>query len=159
MAEGEAPNVEDLDLENFKAEDFAKLISVANDEQIKEVADGPHRKMILDQIFGRAAEHVNPDKAKGHDAVVHFKILDRPEDQGGGYDHYELVLKDGTATVSDTPKQEAKVTIKANPVHFFKLITGKESGPVLFMTGRLKIDGDLMYASQLTSLFRLPKAE
>jgi putative sterol carrier protein len=158
-AQAQAPDIESLDLEGFKAEDFAKLISVASDEQITEVGNGPHRKLILDQIFGRAAEHVEPGKAKGNDAVVHFKILDRPQDQGGGYDHYEIVIKDGTATVSDRPEQEPRVTIKVNPLHFFKLITGKESGPVLFMTGRLKIDGDLMFASQLTSFFRLPKAE
>lgn len=157
-----AEAVETPDLENLKSvspEEFAKIVGAASDEQISEIVNSPARKDVLDEIFGRAAEHVNPDKAKGHDAVVHFKILDRPEDQGGGYDHYELVLKDGAATVSGKPEQEAKVTIKINPVHFFKLITGKESGPVLFMTGRLKIDGDLMYASQLTSLFKLPKAE
>jgi putative sterol carrier protein len=159
MTETQAPDIENLDLENFKAEDFAKLIAVATDEQINEVATGPHRKQILDQIFSRAAEHVEPQRAKGNDAVVHFKILDRPEDQGGGYDHYEIVLEDGKATVSEKPEKDPRLTVKVNPLHFFKLITGKESGPVLFMTGRLKIEGDLMFASQLTSFFRLPKAE
>jgi putative sterol carrier protein len=159
MTETQASDVESLDLSNFKAEDFAKLIATASNDQINEVANSEHRKAILDQIFGRAAEHVEPAKAKGNDGVVHFKILDRPEDQGGGYDHYEIVLADGKATVSDEPSQDPRVTIKINPLHFFKLITGQESGPVLFMTGRLKLDGDLMYASQLTSFFRLPKAE
>jgi putative sterol carrier protein len=32
------------------------------------------------------------------------------------------------------------------------------SGPVLFMTGKIKLDGDVMLASRLTSFFRIPSA-
>src|ERR687891_2216080 len=93
-------------------EDFAKLIAGATDEQIAEGVNGPQRKQILDEIFGRMAEHVEPSQLGDTEAVVHFKILDRPEDQGGGYDHYEVAFKEGTCTVTDEPKQDPKVTIK-----------------------------------------------
>ena len=99
------------------------------------------------------AEHVNPEKAKGNDAVIHWKILDRPD---GGYDHFEVILKDGNCTVSEEPSEEPRVTFKVPAVEFLKLITQKESGPALFMTGKLKIEGDLMFASTMTSLFRIP---
>ena len=49
-------------------------------------------------------EHLKPEAAQGVDAVVHWKILDRPD---GGYDHYELVIKDGEATVTDEPAARA----------------------------------------------------
>ena len=39
---------------------------------------------------------------------------------------------------------------------FLKLVTNNASGPMLFLRGRLKIDGDLMLASRLTGLFRIP---
>ena len=51
----------------------------------------------------------------------------------------------------------SRVTLKIAPVPFIKLVTGRESGPTLFMTGKLKIEGDLMFASQMTSLFRIPR--
>ena len=41
---------------------------------------------------------------------------------------------------------------------FPKLVTGQQSGPVLFMTGKLKLEGDVMFASRMTSFFRIPKA-
>ena len=50
------------------------------------------------------------------------------------------------------------MTIKVEPVPFLKLITNQKSGPELFMTGKLKIDGDLMFAPQIASMFRIPTA-
>ena len=104
------------------------------------------------------AEHVEPAQVGGLDAVVHFKILDRPEEQGGGYDHYEVIFADGACRASDSPERDPKVTIKVGGVNFLKLAAGKASGPVLFMTGKLKLEGDVMLASRLTSFFRIPSA-
>jgi putative sterol carrier protein len=50
------------------------------------------------------------------------------------------------------------VTIKTSGVEFLKLAGGKASGPVLFMTGKLKLEGDVMLASRLTTFFRIPRA-
>ncbi|MEK6250452.1 MAG: SCP2 sterol-binding domain-containing protein [Actinomycetota bacterium] len=143
------------DLTAVSAEEFAALIANASDEQLAEAMSGPQRETVLPEIFSRMAEHLDPAKAKGHDAVVHFQILDRPD---GGYDEFELIVHDGKCDVSETPSEEARVTLKVNPVGFLKLITNQASGPGLFMTGKLKIEGDLMYAPQIASLFRVPTA-
>ena len=119
---------------------------------------GPLRKQVLDEIFGRMADHVEPSQVGNLDAIVHFKILDRPEEQGGGYDHYEVVFADGACRASDSPEGDPKVTIKVTGVHFLKLAANKASGPVLFLTGNLKLEGDVMLASRLTSFFRIPSA-
>jgi putative sterol carrier protein len=156
MTDADATAVSNL--EQVAPEDFAKLIAESSDDQIAEVINGPGRKQVLDQIFGRMADHVEPGKARGADAVVHFKILDRPEDQGGGYDHYEVVFEGGNCTASDKPEREPKVTIKVGGVNFLKLAANRASGPTLFMTGRLKLEGDVMLASRLTSFFRIPSA-
>jgi putative sterol carrier protein len=50
------------------------------------------------------------------------------------------------------------VTITTAPVSFLKLVTGQQSGPVMFMTGKLKLDGDVMFASRMTGFFRIPTA-
>jgi putative sterol carrier protein len=143
------------DLTAVSAEDFASLVANASDEQLAEGMNGPGREPALREIFGRMAEHLHPQQAKGHDAVIHFKILDRAD---GGYDHFELIIRDGKASVSGTPSEEPRVTIKIGPVDFLKLITNQASGPGLFMTGKLKLEGDLMFATQITSLFRIPRA-
>ena len=150
--------IPEADLTQFDPQQFAELIATASDEQLSELIHGPLRKQVLDEIFGRMADHVEPAQIAGLDAVVHFKILDRPEDQGGGYDHYEVIFADGACSASDSPEREPKVTIKVGGVDFLKLAANKASGPVLFMTGKLKLEGDVMLASRLTSFFRIPSA-
>ena len=143
------------DFTAISAEDLAGLVANATDEQLAEAMSGPQRETALREIFARMAEHLDPNKAKGHDAVVHFQILGRPD---GGYDEFEVVVKDGKCEVSQTPSKEPRVTIKVEPVAFLKLITNQASGPGLFMTGKLKIEGDLMFAPQIASLFQIPTA-
>jgi putative sterol carrier protein len=143
------------DLSAVSPEDFAALIAAASDEQLAEAMAGPGREPALREIFARMAEHLDPQKAKGQDAVVHFQILGRPD---GGHDHFELVLRDGSCEVSETPREQPRLTLTLDAVAFLKLITNQVSGPELFMGGKLKIDGDLMFASQMAALFRIPTA-
>lgn len=137
------------------ASELAGMVGKLSDEQLAEgMADPDNRKRVLDEIFKRMAEHVEPEKIKDLDAVIHFNITDAP---GGGADTYEAVFKDGDATVNTEPTtDDPKVTITAAPVPFLKLVTGQDSGPAMFMTGRLKIKGDLMFASNMTSFFKIP---
>jgi putative sterol carrier protein len=142
-------------LGDFDAGALAQMVATASDEQLAEgMSDPDGRKSALDEIFRRMAEHVEPSRAKGNDAVIHFKILDAP---GGGYDHYEVVLAEGACAVTDEPSSDPRVTFEIGPVDFLRLVSGNAAGPMLFMTGKLKIEGDLMYASTMTSLFRIPK--
>ena len=131
----------------------ARLIREVPDADLEALMASDQRDNVLREIFGRFAEHFRPEQAAGLDAVVHFKILDRP---GGGYDHYELVVSGGRLVVSERPEHEPTVTLKVKPVDFLKLVTNNANGPMLFIRGRLKIDGDLMLASRLTGLFRIP---
>jgi putative sterol carrier protein len=54
--------------------------------------------------------------------------------------------------------REFTVSMRVDGVDFIKLITGNASGPMLFTFGKLKIDGDLMFAATVQSLFRIPGA-
>jgi putative sterol carrier protein len=139
------------------ATQLAAMVGQVPDEQLAEgMADPEGRAMILDEIFKRMAEHAEPQRIEGVDAVVHFTITDAP---GGGADTYEAVIRDGKVTVNNPPAEQPKVTITTAPVSFLKLVTGQQSGPVMFMTGKLKLDGDVMFASRMTSFFRIPNIQ
>jgi len=157
MTEEQSQNGGGQTISDFDASQLAQMVATASDEQLAEgMSDPEARKSTLDEIFRRMAEHVEPSKAKGNDAVVHFEILDAPD---GGYDHYEVVIADGACTVTDEPAKDPRVTFKIGPVDFLRLVSGNAAGPMLFMTGKLKIEGDLMFASTMTSLFRIPKSD
>src|SRR3989440_3905536 len=133
---------------------LVQIVAGATDQQLEELMASDSRKDILDDIFRRMAEHVDADRARDVNAVLHWKIYDNPE---GGYDHYEVVLEGGTCVVSETPSREPSITLKLKPADFLKLVSGTASGPTMFMTGKLKLEGDVMLASRLTSMFRIPK--
>lgn len=134
---------------------LVQIVAGATDQQLDELMASEARQDILDDIFRRMVEHVDQDRVRDVTAVVHWKIYDRPE---GGYDHYEVVLEGGTCTVSQSPSREAAVTLKLKPANFLKLVSGNASGPTMFMTGKLKLEGDVMLASRLTSMFHIPSA-
>ncbi|MDP9244885.1 MAG: SCP2 sterol-binding domain-containing protein, partial [Chloroflexota bacterium] len=132
------------------AEEFARNLGQVSDEQLAGAINGPMREQILGEIFARMAEHY---KGGGPDAVVHWKIGGRPD---GGEDHWELVIKDGVASTTDRPQSDPRVTLKVGGVDFLKLVTGNANGPMMFMSGKLKIEGDLMFSAQIQSMFTIP---
>ena len=144
------------ELGNADASQLAAMVGEIPDDQLAEGMAHPEgRKMILDQVFSRMAEHVEPGQIAEVDAVVHFTITGAPD---GGADVYETVIRGGVVKVSDAPAEEPRVVITAAPVPFLRLVTGQQSGPAMFLTGKLKIQGDLLFASRMTSYFRIPSA-
>ena len=134
---------------------LVQIVAGATDQQLEELMASEARKEILDDVFRRMTEHVDGERARDVTTVLHWKIFDRPD---GGYDHYEVVLEGGECSVSDSPTREPAVTLKLKPADFLRLVSGSASGPTMFMTGKLKLEGDVMLASRLTSLFHIPKA-
>ncbi|WP_412542713.1 SCP2 sterol-binding domain-containing protein [Longispora sp. K20-0274] len=141
-------------LSEFSPSDFAKLVKTAPKELFAEVLNDPEaRTAVLDEVFGRMRNEYKGGKSTK--AVIHWKILDKP---GGGYDHYETVLDGTECTVNKEPVEEPRATISLNGTEFLKLASGNASPPVQFMTGKIKIKGDLGFAAGLSSLFNIPKA-
>jgi putative sterol carrier protein len=50
------------------------------------------------------------------------------------------------------------VTIVIDGAGFLKLVTGNVNPVMSFVTGKLKIRGDLAFAAQIPALFRIPSA-
>jgi putative sterol carrier protein len=146
-----------VDLSRMGAQTFARLIGRASKEQLTEVLAIPGlRARILGEIFRRMQEHLRAEKAGSVAAVVHWRFSDGTGD--GGYDRYETVIDHGTCATADTQTRPARVTITIGPYDFLRLITSNASAPVLFMTGKLKVRGDLAFAASMMGLFDLPRA-
>jgi putative sterol carrier protein len=142
-------------IEGVDETQLVQIVAGATDQQLEQLMASDVRNSILDDVFRRMAEHVDPERARDVVAVLHWKIYDRPD---GGYDHYEVVLEGGACTVSHTPSREPTITLKLKPADFLKLVSGSASGPTMFMTGKLKLEGDVLLASRLTSMFHIPTA-
>jgi putative sterol carrier protein len=144
---------EQVDFSSIDPEQVAGAISSITDEQLREALGGPQREAIIGEVFRRMEAHFKPGSAAGVDAVIHWKIMGGPD---GGIDHYEVVLRDGACSTSKAPQHEPRVTLALDGVDFMRLVTGNAAGPTLFMSGKLKIEGDLMFSTQIQSMFTIP---
>lgn len=147
-------DTQQIDTSAVDPEEFARNLAQVPDEQLREAMTGPMRDQILAEIFRRMEERFKPGSAQ--DAVIHWKIGGRPD---GGEDHWEVRISGGKCTTSREPKAEPRVTLKVDGVDFLRLVTGNVAGPMMFMSGKLKIEGDLMFSAQIQSMFTLPGAQ
>jgi len=146
-----AEETQGIDTAAVDAEEFARNVGRTPDAELRAGMSGPLRERILAEIFRRMEEHFKPGVSQ--DGVIHWRIGGRPD---GGEDHWEVVVADGSCTTSPGAASEPRVTLKLDGMTFLKLVTGNANGPMLFMTGKLKIEGDLMFSAQIQSMFRIP---
>jgi putative sterol carrier protein len=143
--------MEGIDTSAVDPEQFAQTIGQMPEEKLREAMSGPLRDQIEAEVFRRMEQHFRG--GSGADAVIHWRITGRPD---GGEDHWEAVIHDGKCVTSSKPSSEPRVTLKLDGVDFLRLVTGNANGPMLFMSGKLKIEGDLMFSAQIQSMFRIP---
>jgi len=151
-----APGAPSLDLSKVDPTHFATLVARASKAQLEAVvAERPLRDRLLGEIFARMGAHIRQDRTKNLHAVVHWRLTGGHGD--GGYDRYETVISHGSCSVSRDMREKPKATITIGPADFFKLITHQATPAVLFVTGKLKVKGDLAFAAGLIGFFDLPK--
>jgi putative sterol carrier protein len=147
----------DLDLAKMDPQNFARIISRASKDQVEAVTSRPGlRERVLDEVFRRMEVHFRAERAGATRAVVHFHLTGGFGE--GGVDTYEFVIEDAKCSINKEETREGRASVTLSPVEFLKLATGNASAPVLFMTGKLKVKGDLGFAAGFMSLFTIPKA-
>jgi alkyl sulfatase BDS1-like metallo-beta-lactamase superfamily hydrolase len=157
MADNIADQIPDDDLSAVDASVLTRLVSAASPEQLDAaLADEKLRGRLLDEIFRRMGSYVRADKAKGVHAVINWRLTGGSDQDG--YDRYQCVLSDGTFTVSREMTEQPRVTITLSPTDFIRLIARQTSPAVLFVTGKLQVNGDLGFAAGLIGYFDLPTA-
>lgn len=134
-------------------EAFAQLVATATDGEVAELVHAVGTEEVLDRIFDGMRARFRPDKARGVDAVIQFVITD-----DGASHHYLVTIRNEDCTTGRGRAENAKVTLTMDLVSFVKLITGRAEGVQLFMTGKLKATGDVMFSARLTSFFDRPQA-
>jgi putative sterol carrier protein len=140
-------------VDQISPEQFAELVASASDEQIEEAIHAVGTKETLNRIFENFPERFNPDKAQGVDAEIQFVVTD----QGEEFPHV-VTVKDGKCTTEEKAATDPKVTLTTDLLSFVKLITGQAQGVQLFMTGKLKVSGDLMFSQRIMTFFEPAKA-
>jgi putative sterol carrier protein len=135
------------------ADRFARRVASRSDARLEKAMRGIQRRPILNGVFRQMPRQLDRERAKDTSAVIEWRIGGRRD---GGEDRYQVVIENGRARWRRKPDRDPTVTLKMDAVTFLRLVTGAQTGPALFMTGKLSLDGDLMQATTLQTLFWMP---
>jgi putative sterol carrier protein len=105
-------------------------------------------EMTTKEIFNEMQKRMdgNPTKLAGIKAVYQFDI------NGADPGVYGVAIADGKGMVSEGPHASPDITITMASDDFADMVGGKLDGIKAFMTGKLKVKGNMMLAMQLQSL-------
>ena len=100
---------------------------------LKEVMDGLQAKL-------------DPAKTQGLSAVYQFDL------SGAESGVYCLNFKDGQGSISEGPSDAANITVSMDSEDFKSLVAGQLNPTMAFMSGKLKVKGDMGLAMRLQSI-------
>ena len=136
---------------DISPQDFARLVHGAGDEEIRTVVHGLGTKAVLDRVFEQMVDHFVPEKAKGVDSIIQFVVTDDQAEYP-----YVVTVREGTCSTAPGSAERPTVTLRMDLVPFLRL-AGQARGPVLYMTGKLKVTGNPMVAAGVSSFFEPPQ--
>jgi putative sterol carrier protein len=97
------------------------------------------------EFFDGLPARVSPERIAGMNNTYVFEITD--------VGTWTVTLADGTLTVSEGASPGADCTISATEESFQKIVAGEQNPTTAYMTGKLKIKGDMGAAMKLQKLF------
>ncbi|MGH7813650.1 MAG: SCP2 sterol-binding domain-containing protein [Candidatus Binataceae bacterium] len=101
------------------------------------------------QIFELMPTRFNKDAAKGLNATYQFDL------SGDGGGKWAVSIANDACTVKEGPAASPNITISMSAQDYLDMIGGKLNGQVAFMSGKLRIAGDMGLALRMQSLFQV----
>lgn len=101
----------------------------------------------LNETMQQIEKEINqkPEPISGMDTIYQFEI------EG---ETYQLQLKGGQAKVLQETNRDSNCTLIMSQDNFNKFLAGKLNGMTAFMTGKLKIQGDMTKALKLETIVK-----
>jgi putative sterol carrier protein len=99
------------------------------------------------EVFDNMAGRLNKDAAKGLNAIYQFDL------SGDGGGKWTVLINNEQCQVQSGPHASPNITISMAANDYLDMVNGKLNGQMAFMTGKLKIAGDMGLALKLQGLF------
>ncbi len=93
--------------------------------------------------------HFKPEEAGDMNATVQFDL------SGDGGGQWHAVLADGKLKVESGPAPQPNITIITSATNFLALVNGELKAMPAFMTGKVKVKGNVGLLMKMQSLFSM----
>lgn len=100
------------------------------------------------QAFEVMPSRFKKDAAQGLNAVYQFDL----SGEGGG--KWQVLINNQTCEVKEGAHPSPSITISMTAQDYLDMVSGKLNGQVAFMSGKLRIAGDMGLAMRMASLFQ-----
>ena len=99
------------------------------------------------EVFDGMPEAFNASEAQGLDAVFQFEITG----EGGG--SWSVAIKEGGCEITEGTHDAPTTTLTMAGETWLAMVNGELNGMQAFMSGKLKVSGDIMLANRIPDLF------
>ena len=103
----------------------------------------------VSEFFAQVTEKVNKDALDGLNCVYQFDIT------GDGGGKWSVAIANNEVKVVEGAAENPSITLTISDGDFVSLVQGNLNGQTAFLTGKLKIAGDMGLAMKLGNLFSL----
>ena len=128
---------------------LAEAIKDLDDDALAEQVRSIGVDEVLKAIFSGMEEAFVPERAAGVDSTIQYDISTEE-----GTKTWSVSFAWGECTTSEGAAANPRLTLQVGLVDFIRLIFGQAQGPQLFMTGKIKLQGDMMFAMQMQGFFK-----
>jgi len=129
-------------------EALAQLLEGRSDEEINEFVNAAGIDTVLAQVFDAMKERLDPQKAAGQTAIVQWDV-NAPD----GIHSYQFKVENGSGSWSQGTPDTPRVTLTFSLADFLRFVAGQLDGMQAFMGGKLRLAGDMMFATTLQTWF------
>jgi putative sterol carrier protein len=101
------------------------------------------------ETFDLMPSRFRADKAQGVNAVIQYEITG----EGGGA--WNATIKEGTCAVAEGAAVSPNLTLTIAGQDWLDMLAGKLNPQMAFMSGKLKLKGDMGLAMKIGSMFQV----
>ena len=127
---------------------LAQLLEGRSDEEINAFATAAGVDTVLAQVFDAMKERLDPQKSAGQSAVVQWDV-NAPD----GTHSYQFKVENGSGSWTQGTSDTPRVTLTFSLADFLRFVAGQLDGMQAFMGGKLRLAGDMMFATTLQTWF------
>ncbi|KNX37114.1 SCP2 sterol-binding domain-containing protein [Luteipulveratus halotolerans] len=142
-----------VDTRDLDPVEVAGAVRRSSDDNLRHLMAGSTRRVVLDEIFRRFPDFIDPRKGARLSSTIAFRLSGAE----GEPDRYVVAFDGGRCTISEGDSPDRDVTISMDGADFLKLATGNLSTVRAGIQGRISVKGDRAAALALSRAIDVPR--